>query len=354
MQRVIKSAALCSFYKKSTFPIISKCHQVANSNSKKFHSLSSNRASARDTKSTLNLLSETYQEKIEIEKTESLKLPQNISEAFFIGYDKLSKNLSGEEDSIALTITDGFRLLIELLSSASSKEELVLVQKLMEMWIRSGRLFTKSKSIMILDSCLLSGREQLAFEMLCNRAVYSLRPDVSHIKALIKYYSQESVAKDDLKFLDCAYQSFILNLYYDVPPTVDSYSLLIASGMYVTDPKGVERSNITWKEMRSFGWNPNAEGYCSIIFRFLKDGKNEMAMDMLNELKMEEFPSSVQKQFLLFLAEACMKQGNFAQAQINLEKAGNLPVDDKLMNMIGSSFWTKSEVLHAQLTSSNK
>ena len=313
--------------------------------------------SRRDTNKTLNLLSEAYQEKVEVEKAEQVAIPENVSEGFFLNYEKLSKSLSGDEVASALHTNEAFSLFLELLKSASTDEEVSLVQKLMEMWIRSGRLFTKSKSVKLLDMCLLFGQEKLAFDTLCNRQVYSLRPDAAHIDSLLGFYAKAAVVNKDLSQLDVAYKCFILNLYYDIPPTVDAYSLLIASGIYVADEEAIKRSMTTLNEMRSLGWKLNWAGSFSLLHHFLKNGKVGKARQVLNDVKVynfKEMPRSAQRQYYLFQAQTELAEGSVELATESLKSAQAIlvsNVDHDLPALFVSTQWTTEKELGDDIAS---
>lgn len=304
-------------------------------------------ARARDKNpSTLSLLTEAYQEKVEVDTTnvELVNLPENVSEEFFLDYERVSKSLSGDEDVSALKTNEGFSLLIHLLKCARNREELEIVQNLTGMWIRSGRILTKAKSVKLLDMCLLLGREQLAFSMLSNRSIYSLRPEPSHIFTLLKYFGNQATLNNDSSMLDMAYKCFVLNLYYDIPPTVEAYSFLIACGNYMSDPNGVKLSLVTLNEMRSLGWTPNSVGVFSLVHHFLKEENPKKAMEHLNELDRTSTDTGEQKQSLLFQTEVHLKLGNLEAASEAFQKASSITSSNNGM-LFGMQYWRKASDL---------
>ncbi|KAJ3357755.1 hypothetical protein HDU91_005374 [Kappamyces sp. JEL0680] len=247
----------------------------------RFHSLPvSLREGGKDREkvSALDFLAETYDEKVEEIHSENMEVPPNVDEAFFVKYDKLSKSLSGD-GAVSLSINSGFPLVTELAATAKSSDELLLVRSLIEMWIRAGRSFTKSKSVHLLDALLSNGHFNLVFESLCDKNVYGLKPESGHITKLIRHYAAQAMETElpepqRLEHLDLAFKSFALYLYYDIPPTVSSYNMLIAAGLYGSTQEGRKRSNMTLDEMKSLGWTPNLDAsHLSTLFGTSFEGK---------------------------------------------------------------------------------
>lgn len=294
---------------------------------------------------SLDILSESYNEKIEQEVVEKLEAPPNVKDDFFAKYDKLNKNLSGDDVSI-LNVNQGFDLLFEMVQLLETKEEAELARIIVEMWIRSGRIFTRTKSIPLLDAFIEKNQFDVVFDMLCNQAIYGMKPSAHHIYKVFDHYIRLAInpemANDEKEaFLEQAYKCFILYLYYDIPPSVHLYSRLIAAGIYSKTAFGLEKSTDALQELKSLGWSLDNEGKFAMIHQALVTDNLVEAASELSSIDIDASPE-VKNQATKFQVEILVKSKKLDQAKELLEQLK----EDKPIHMIGNQEWkSKSELL---------
>lgn len=288
---------------------------------------------SKPARTVFNQLSDAYQEKKQEEEIEEVELPAGVSEKFYIKYDNLSKSFAGDT-SIALGNKQSYDLLIQMIPLANSEEESGLLKELIEMWRRAGRLYTKTKSVTLMNSLLEAEQFDLLFGLLCNQFLYGLKPDSGHITRLIRHFSELSLKEKHIENLDQAYRCFALYLYYDIPPPKSSFHSLIAAGLYGKTTEGLQRSITTSKEMKSLGWPASIESEYAWIYHSILTEDYPEALAIISRIEQT-------KQTLSFKVEALEKSGEIKLAKEITLALSLMPKEEKSRKWedIGTKYW---------------
>jgi len=133
----------------------------------------------------------------------------------------------------------------------------------------------------------------------CNRFKYRLIPTSDQIHrlmnafygaALVEAKNQEGILDKNLHFLalDNLYRTFAASLYSNITPTPETYSYLIAAGVFGGTEEGIRRSMITAQEMISLSVPFTHTAASAMCMVYLKAGSIDMAVKVLNHSSMEE------------------------------------------------------------------
>jgi hypothetical protein len=224
----------------------------------------------------LQEMSKNYEIK---EKEETFVLPEGLSEEFYLKSNQLK------------AVTDlTFESVIELFRIARTEQEVALSKETFTSWLKAGMLSRTNSAIFF--QLLSETNKDLLFEFLCNRFKYSMFPTSDQITTLLEDYSMQFIENLSLDKLDMLYKTFALLLYYDIPPKLQHYHFLIATGLYSSHVEGIRRSLVTIKEVESLGWtllpetrvaqahyHLNRQEYDTVLF-LLRDINTKAALGM--------------------------------------------------------------------------
>jgi hypothetical protein len=291
----------------------------------------------------LEFLSSAYQEKKVEKQSEKLEVPKNVKDAFYRKYHMLSRNLSGDT-SVDLLQKDAFPLIMELIQDLKTPEELELSQEVLEMWRRSGRLFSRSKSVTMLDTFFKENLQNAMFDVLCSKYLFGLKPDSGHITKLLKHYASLSLSDKETHIpnLDMAYKCFALYLYYDIPPSKTGYHYLIAAGLYGGTEEGIARSVITEKERDALGWKPLVETDYAWAHYYYLEKKYDQVLERLENI------DTIQS--VIFKSATFCAQGHLGKAKEIAAGLEAKKTDHALKATIGSELWISRQDLDKLLT----
>ncbi|KAJ3325580.1 hypothetical protein HDV06_003398 [Boothiomyces sp. JEL0866] len=180
----------------------------------------------------LKKLQQQYESKTEVEAVK-LDLPENISEPFFLKQNEFRNNLIQKQKQ--------FDILLEMSRLASTLEEQTNFKTSLVLWKKEFDL-SESESSQIIKVLNEKNQHQLLFELLADRYNFGLIPSDLVIKNLLINSTGEQL-----------YKNFALLLYYDIPPQIEHYEILIRKG---ADGNGQETewALTTLKEYESLGW----------------------------------------------------------------------------------------------------
>jgi Arc/MetJ-type ribon-helix-helix transcriptional regulator len=216
----------------------------------------------------LEEMSKSYEIK---EKEETFVLPEGLSEEFYLKSNALK--------SVAEV---KFESLIEIFRIAKTEQEVSLSKDTFANWLQTGMLSRTNSGVFF--ELLFETNKGLLFEFLCNRFKYALFPTSEQITTLLQHYSLEFIQSLSLDNLDMVYRTFALLLYYDIPPTLDHYHYLIASGLYSTQDEAVRRSLVTMKEVESLGWTLLPKTKVALAYHHLKKQEHDTVLFILRDI----------------------------------------------------------------------
>lgn len=283
-------------------------------------------------------LASAYKEQKVEKQSEKLEIPKNVKDEFYQKYHLLSRNLSGDT-AVDLNAKEAFPLIMELMKELKTPEELELSQEVLEMWRRSGRLFSRSQSVTLFDTFLKENLHNAMFDVMCNKFLFGLKPDAGHISNLLKHYANLSLSdkENHIPNLDMAYKCFALYLYYDIPPSKISYHFLIAAGLYGKTEEGIARSVITEKERDSLGWKALVETDYAWAHYYLSEKKYD---DVLERLKdSDTFQSAI------FKVLAYFGQGHLGKAKDIYAGLESLKNEKGSKLTLGTDLWVSKQEL---------
>jgi hypothetical protein len=233
---------------------------------------------------------------------------------------------------------------MELIHDLKTPEELELSQEVLEIWRRSGRLFSRSQSVTLLDTFLQENLHNAMFDVLCSKYLFGLKPDAGHISKLLKHYASLSLSDKEkhIPNLDMAYKCFALYLYYDIPPSKTSYHYLIAAGLYGGTEEGIARSVITEKERDALGWKPLIETDYAWAHYYFSEKKFDEVLERLENI------DTIQS--VIFKSAAFCAQGDLTKAKEIAAGLETKKTKHVLKASMGSELWTSRQDLDRLLS----
>ncbi|KAJ3092710.1 hypothetical protein HK102_003889 [Quaeritorhiza haematococci] len=220
------------------------------------------------------------------DESEALQIPPNVTPEYFRERQHLVLSLIKDEvDPAALR---------NLCYQIQTKEDAKLFLPTLTSWHERGMPFDpRSDSVIVLNVLMRAGAYEEVLELLCDRWKYRILVSVDDVHWLMANFREEHVAvetaakdeKDEARLasLDNMYKCFAVLLYYDIPPTADTYSLLITSGIYGGSKEGLRRSDVTAKESRSLGLSLTQESAWAMAYAYIREGDLDAAMEATQE-----------------------------------------------------------------------
>ncbi|KAJ3312578.1 hypothetical protein HDV04_002895 [Boothiomyces sp. JEL0838] len=238
----------------------------------------------------LKKLQQQYELKTEVESVK-IELPENISEPFFLKQNEFRNNLIQKQKE--------FNVLLEMSRLSTTAEEQANFKTSLVLWKKEFDL-TEAESIKIINVLMERNEHQLLFELLADRFNYGLIPTDKVITNLLANSNGEQL-----------YKNFSLLLYYDIPPQIEHYEILIRKGAEGDDQE-TEWALTTLKEFESLGWKPTPSIEFSVG---------------LIELKMKNFDKALLVDNNYLKARALIGLGKVKEAILHFEKA--IETEDK-------------------------
>ena len=171
--------------------------------------------------------------------------------------------------------------------------------------------------------------------LLGNRFKYRLIPTMQQLSTLLDKFTLLHLSENLAKDLDNAYKVYALMVYYNLVPTIETYSRLVSCGIYGKSDEGLRRSLITFKEQNILGLVPSVESVAAVAYcQFLKSNYTD-SIDLIKSLN----SSNSNLQTMLAVAQA--KAGLLDDAKVTMMKTD---VTDE--RIFGCEFWpTRKDLL---------
>jgi hypothetical protein len=274
-------------------------------------------------KSLFNLLKTSKRPlgSIKVQRSESLHQLQQSYKTKEIKQEKeeiqLENGISTEFQSANFDILNSLKLkkkaeFIPLVKLCKSPEEQQKLKETAVEWVKS-RMFSFKKTRNLIQELYENDLHELLFELLSKKYSFQLHPVQDSIKMLIDSYAFkhiETAIKNDekaIEWLELTFKYFAILLYYDIPPTLQTYHQLIQAGLYGQTEQGIEWSFMTIREVESLGWTLLPQTKVALIYHLIKKGDYAAAL-----LEASELPEM--KQYLLIKIQLLLKLDKLDQA----------------------------------------